>query len=227
MDVDDLLAALGDDTRTALFRELARSTHPMTAGDLAARVGLHSNTVRVHLERMRDAGLVEVDVIHRGTVGRPQHTYTLSAAAPSPGLEPEAQELISGLLAALADSAGADGEDASAAGRAYGRAAAQRNRAPKGAGGRGARCVTSLVAQMQRLGFDPAVDEEGPGGAAEPTLYFLQCPFRALAEAYPELVCNLHRGICEGVVAATGGGKIAQFHPLYDHTPCQADLEVG
>ena len=35
-------------------------------------------------------------------------------------------------------------------------------------------------------------------GAAR--IEFLHCPFRELAEAYPELVCNLHRGLCEGVV---------------------------
>jgi len=222
MDVMDLLGALGDESRTALYRELARSTQPMSAADLGARVGLHANTVRLHLERMREAGLVESEAVHRGTVGRPQHLYALSAVAPSAGLEPAVHELISGLLAALAERAGVDGDDAAAAGRAYGRAAVQRagkSRKPE----RGPRCVTALIDQLGRLGFDPAIDDD----EHDPTLFFLQCPFRELAEAYPEIVCSLHRGICEGIVAATGGGKIEQFHPLYDHTPCQADLNVG
>ena len=62
---------------------------------------------------------------------------------------------------------------------------------------------------MRRLGFEPAV-EPGDGtaeGAAR--IEFLHCPFRELAEAYPELVCNLHRGICEGVVDQVGGGSVA------------------
>lgn len=220
-----VLDVLGDETRTALFRALAASTSPLTSAELAERVGLHANTVRVHLERMRDAGLVDVDVVHRGTVGRPQHVYSLSAVAPSAGIEPAASELVGGLLAALAERAGADGEDAAAVGRAYGRAAAARHR-PAGSGRvAGPRCVGALHAHMRRLGFDPALDD-GAGGD-RPTLFFLQCPFRELAEAYPELVCNLHRGICEGVVAAAGGGKIDRFHPLYDHTPCQVDLHVG
>jgi predicted ArsR family transcriptional regulator len=225
VDIAAVLDALGDETRTALFRALARSTSPLTSAELADRVGLHANTVRTHLERMRDAGLVDVEVVHRGTVGRPQHVYSLSAVAPAAGLEPAASELLSGLLAALAERAGADGEDAAAAGRAYGRAAVTRSRAHGGGRAAGPRCVAALAAHMDRLGFDPAVDQAA--NPAEPTLFFLQCPFRELAEAYPELVCNLHRGICEGVVAATGSGKIEQFHSLYDHTPCQVDLHVG
>jgi predicted ArsR family transcriptional regulator len=223
VDVVDLLAALGDETRTALFRELALTTNGVTAAELADRVGLHANTVRLHLDRMREAGLVEVEIVHRGTVGRPQHVYSLSPDVPSAGLEPAAHELVAGLLASLAERAGADGDDAAAAGRAYGRAAVQRTKAPRASSG-GSRCVAALMGHMRRLGFDPALDDESE---SEPTLYFLQCPFRELAEAYPELVCNLHRGICEGVVGATGGGKIDRFHPLYDHTPCQADVHVG
>ena len=49
---------------------------------------LHVNTVRPHLERMRDVGLLTVDTEARGGVGRPQHRYSLSPDAPSLGLEP-------------------------------------------------------------------------------------------------------------------------------------------
>ena len=49
----------------------------------------------------------------------------------------------------------------------------------------------------------------------------------ALAEAYPELVCNLHRGICEGVVGTVGGGSVDDFATLYDHDPCRVTVAVG
>jgi predicted ArsR family transcriptional regulator len=54
----------------------------------------------------------------------------------------------------------------------------------------------------------------------------MHCPFRELAEAYPELVCNLHRGICEGVVEAVGGGSISDFGTLYDRDPCRVTVSV-
>ena len=85
-----VLKALGDNTRYAIYLELARSSSPRSTADIADVLGLHPNTVRPHLERMRDVGLLDVEVDNRGTVGRPQHRYSLAADAPSLGLEPAA-----------------------------------------------------------------------------------------------------------------------------------------
>src|SRR5215211_1997036 len=65
-----ILKALGDETRYATYRELATSTAPLSAPELADRLDLHPNTVRLHLERLREADLVDVEAVHRGTVGR-------------------------------------------------------------------------------------------------------------------------------------------------------------
>ncbi len=69
----DLLKALGDNTRYAIYLELARSPLPLATAEVAEALDLHVNTVRPHLERMRDVGLLQVDTEARGTVGRPQH----------------------------------------------------------------------------------------------------------------------------------------------------------
>src|ERR671932_2039992 len=89
-----VLKALGDNTRYAIYLELARSQSPRSTADIAEILGLHPNTVRPHLERMRDVGLLEVEVDSRGSVGRPQHLYTLAPDAPSLGLEPPAFPLL-------------------------------------------------------------------------------------------------------------------------------------
>ena len=80
-----------------------------------------------------------------------------------------------------------------------------------------------LTAELERLGFDPESADEGD----DVSIAFLHCPFRDLAEAYPELVCNLHRGICEGVVETVGGGSVTEFATLYDHDPCRVTVAVG
>ena len=88
-------------------------------------------------------------------------------------------------------------------------------------------CVKALGAELERLGFEPAVtagDGTSEGGVR---IDFLHCPFRELAEAYPELVCNLHRGLCEGIVDETGGGSVEEFATLYDHEPSHVTLAVG
>ena len=214
MDLLVVLKALADETRYAMYRELATATAPLGAHDLAERLGLHPNTVRLHLERLREAGLVDMDSVHRGKVGRPQHVYSLAPGAPGLGFDPPAHVLLAGLMASLAERAGAGVDHAAAAGRAWGAEAARRVRSRS--------CVQALTGEMDRLGFEP--DLEQVNGTA--SVAFLRCPFRELAEAYPELVCNLHRGICEGVVEQVGGGTVDEFATLYDHEPCRVTVTV-
>ena len=58
-----MLKALGDETRFSMYRELAASTRGCSAQDLADSLGLHANTVRLHLDRLREAGLVDVEAV--------------------------------------------------------------------------------------------------------------------------------------------------------------------
>lgn len=213
-----MLKALADETRYAVYRELAGSTAALSAPDLAERLGVHANTVRLHLERLREAGLVDVEAVHRGTVGRPQHLYFLAPGAPGLGFDPPAHALLAGLLAALAERIGAESDDAADTGHAWGVEAGRRTRSRS--------CLRALEGELERLGFEPAV-EPGDGTSEGGTrIEFLHCPFRELAEAYPELVCNLHRGLCEGVVEQIGGGRVEEFATLYDHEPCHVTVSV-
>src|SRR5262245_22676324 len=215
MDLLGVLKALGDETRFSMYQELAGATSPLGAHELAERLGLHANTVRLHLERLREAGLVDVEAVHRGTVGRPQHVYGLAPGAPSLGFDPPSYTLLAGLLAALAERVGADADEAAAIGRKWGTDAGGRTRTRS--------CEKALINELERLGFDPVAGDDED----EVEIAFLHCPFRELAEAYPELVCNLHRGICEGVVTSVGGGSVDDFATLYDHDPCRVTVSVG
>ena len=210
----DLLKALGDNTRYAIYLELARSPKPLATADVAESLGLHVNTVRPHLERMRDVGLLDVQSENRGAVGRPQHRYSLAADAPSLGLEPPMFALLARMLLRAAGLAGAGADDAADAGREQGRFDA--------AGSVGRPCLNALVRELDRLGFDPAV--AGDGDVA--TIAFAHCPFRELAEANPNLVCSLHRGLVEGFLETVGGGEVIDFRTLVDRDPCQVDLVV-
>jgi predicted ArsR family transcriptional regulator len=214
-----MLKALADDTRFAVYRELATSTSALSAQDLADRLGVHANTVRLHLERLRDVDLVDVEAVHRGTVGRPQHLYFLAAGAPGLGFDPPAHALLAGLLAALAERVGADPEDAADTGHAWGLEAGKRTRSGS--------CVSALETELTRLGFEPSTEPGDGTSEGDTRIEFLHCPFRELAEAYPELVCNLHRGLCEGVVDRVGGGTVEEFSTLYDPEPCHVTVAVG
>jgi predicted ArsR family transcriptional regulator len=164
MDLLAMLKALGDETRFSMYRELATSTRGCSAHELADSLGLHANTVRLHLDRLREAGLVEVEPVHRGTVGRPTHVYSLAPGAPGLGFDPPSYTLLAGLLAALAERVGADGEEATEIGRSWGTEAGKRTRSRS--------CVKALGAEMSRLGFEPVTETSG----AETDMAFMHCP---------------------------------------------------
>jgi predicted ArsR family transcriptional regulator len=209
----DILKALGDNTRYAIYLELARSPLPLTTTEVADILDLHVNTVRPHLERMRDVGLLRVDTGGRGGVGRPQHRYSLSDVAPSLGLEPSPFPTLARMLLQAAAEAGLDRSELTGAGRDQGEADAALWPA-------GTDCLDALIVEQARLGFDPEVVEDG----REATMAFAHCPFRELAEVHPDLVCGLHRGMVEGFVARFEGIQVGRFHNLIDRTPCQVEV---
>ncbi len=209
----ELLKALGDNTRYAIYLELARAPKPLATAEIAETLALHPNTVRPHLERMRDLGLLEVTTDAQGAVGRPQHRYSLAGDAPSLGFEPPAFPVLARMLLRLAASAGLGAADAVEAGREHGAASAGR---PDRVGA----CARALTAELASLGFDPAEVTDDIGT----TIAFTHCPFRELAEANPELVCGLHRGMVDGFVEARGDAVVVGFHDLADRTPCQVEI---
>jgi predicted ArsR family transcriptional regulator len=245
-----LLKTLGDNTRYAIYLELARAVVPLATGDIAESLGLHPNTVRPHLERMRDVGLLDVEVDARGSVGRPQHRYFLAPDAPSLGLEPPAFPMLAEMLVDVVAASRPDPADVAMVGRARGIAAAEAAwvEAPGADAKAPPQCAASLMAELASLGYDPVMDGD--------TIAFTRCPYRDMAEIAPEVICGLHRGVVEGFVRGfreieaggteSGGSEsggtesgglpgrahtsreswtgVATFHTLVDRDPCQMTL---
>lgn len=209
-----ILKALGDNTRYAIYLEVARSAVPVATADIAGTLDLHPNTVRPHLERMREVGLLVVESDSRGGPGRPQHRYSLAADSPGLGLEPPTFPMLARMLLRLAEAAGAGAEESFDTGREQGLIDAETRR--------GAGCLAAVTGRLAQLGFDPAVVVDG----IDATVGFAHCPFRDLAESRPDLVCSLHRGMVEGLVDGVGGGRVTGFGTLIDRDPCQVELQL-
>lgn len=212
----DLLKALGDNTRYAIYLELARSPRPLATADISESLGLHPNTVRPHLERMREAGLLDVQVGGRGDVGRPQHRYSIAADAPSLGFEPPTMPVLARMVLAMAARLHASADDAEAVGRTEGASrAVPYERAPS--------ALEALVSDLDRLGFDPLVTDR-PGDDDAAVIAFGHCPFADLAAQHPDLVCGLHRGLVAGFVAEMGDAEVDEFCTLTSRTPCRVTV---
>ncbi|WP_420451627.1 helix-turn-helix transcriptional regulator [Ilumatobacter sp.] len=239
----DVLKALGDNTRYAIYLELARSPRPLATADVADVLGLHANTVRPHLERMREVGLLDLEVGARGDVGRPQHRYSVAADAPSLGLEPPTMPVLARMVLAMARRIGADPDDAFAVGDEEGRTRARPHESAPST-------LEALVDDLDRLGFDPIVaaadaggdalvDDRaaadrwtrpdgrlGPGGDDAAVVAFANCPFSDLAREHPDLVCSLHRGLVTGFVEQVGDARVADFRSITSRTPCRMTVSA-
>lgn len=213
----DLFKTLGDNTRYAIYLELARSPKALTTAEISDLIDLHPNTVRPHLERMRDVGLVVVAVDGRGEIGRPQHRYSLAADAPSLGLEPPVMPVLARMVLSMAERLGGGPDDAFATGCDEGAIRARPfASAPS--------TLEALVSDLDRLGFDPVVDEARDGDPDAAVVAFAQCPFGDLAAQHPRLVCSLHHGLIAGFVAAMGDTEVREFCSVVDRTPCQVSI---
>lgn len=176
--------ALGDTTRLAIYREIARRDGPVAVAELVTHFDLNHNTVRGHLAKLRDAGLLEEALDDPAGPGRPRLLYRLTPEAAAEWNDDGPYELLSLMLLELAATGASPVE--------VGRAAGRRVRVPRPE----ADPIGAVQATISARGFAPEVASTGP--LTELTLR--HCPFAAAAEANPQVVCALHRGMAEVLV---------------------------
>lgn len=183
-DSDD---ALAQPTRARLFALLGELRRPAGTVELAERLGMHPNGVRMHLERLQEAGLIA-----RGRApqprGRPRDAWTIAADARPGGDAPSAYADLGRWLARAIPARAGRLRDVEAVGRDIGR-----ELAPSDAVDAGEAMRTTLVA----LGFAP---HEQPGPAGRVTYCLGNCPYRDAVRENQEVVCTLHRGMTRGLL---------------------------
>ncbi|GAA2358564.1 helix-turn-helix transcriptional regulator [Dactylosporangium salmoneum] len=188
--------ALGSASRVEILRLVRAADTGLTSADVVERTGLHPSTVRVHLERLVETGLLVKARASDGAPGRPAWRY--KGAAPEPAPAPY-RALASALLDHLADTGGGTAA-AVTAGQAWGRrlAAAASPGEP----------AATAVDVLTQLGFDPhRVPHPGdaaPPGDAAVEVHLRTCPFLDLVGQHPDVMCGLHAGMIRGVLHAAG-----------------------
>lgn len=179
---------LAQPTRASLFALLGELRRPANTEELAERLDLHPNGVRVHLERLRGAGLV-VRERERRARGRPRDIWSISPDAYPGGAAPTAYANLGRWLLRAMVASKARVRDVEAAGRQIGRELT----AEGGDGSPEERFHATLVA----LGFQPS-RELGPDGTL--TFRLGNCPYRDAVRERQPLVCGLHLGMSRGML---------------------------
>ena len=205
--------------RLRVLERLRGAPGGLAVTDLAAELGLHSNTVRFHLNRLVAAGLVTREVARRDGPGRPRLTFAAVAEDDLPSGQRNYRllaDMLAGFLAGTSPDAAGQSEEL---GRTWGRYLATRP-AP-------ARQVTEaeslreLLRVLDDIGFSPRLAENDH----EPQVLLRHCPFREVADAHRDVVCSLHLGVMQGVLSEQRAPvEVTQLRPFVEPSLCVTDL---
>ena len=205
----------------------------MTAAELGTVLGLHSTTVRFHLDQLVSAGLVGSHFVRSGGAGRPAKRYFVVEGelgpVARPGVEGPYQVLATLLASALdpADEGRLTPEEAGAewVRHRLGEGATPDTPPPSGAetAGEWVAKVGGVVDLLQEWGYTPDLSVSGREG--DVTLTLQDCPFLDLARVHPEVVCGVHRGLLKGALEAAGETDAGvSLRPFVGPTTCHAVL---
>lgn len=193
----------GERQRQSILDALRGSHDGLDTNRLAEFVHLHPNTIRWHLGRLAAAGLVQSTPERRHGRGRPSVVHRLTGDGIARGRDD--YRLLAAMLTDVVAADGAGEARAYDAGLRWGRHLRQAE--PDG----------SLAHLLDQEGFEAAQH----GDEVE----MRRCPFYALAESSPQVICTLHHGIIDGALAEGGSEQMVErLDPFVEPGLCVAHL---
>ncbi len=208
--------ALADPSRARILAELA-DDGPLDARELAARVGLHVNTVRVHLNELVDVGLVSSETVPPQGRGRPRLVYSATAVEPEEGRRYRLlAEILTALVARFGSKATPQLEEI---GEAWGHYMV--DSPPPFTAVSDDEAVDRLIALLAGVGFQPELER----GKRSRRILMRPCPFLELARQHREVVCPIHLGLMRGALAELGAtARATRLEPFVRPDLCVAHL---
>ncbi|WP_328738382.1 transcriptional regulator [Streptomyces erythrochromogenes] len=197
----DAIAVLQDPVRRRLYEYVAAQGREVGRNEAAEAVGVARTLAAHHLDRLTGAGLLESGS-RRLTgrsgpgAGRPAKVYTRARVERSVSLPARDYRTAAELLAEAAEQAGLD------AGLCV--AARRRGESLRGAA---APCggLDEAVELLAARGYEPHLEQgEGSETGQGAVVRMRNCPFHAVAERFPPLVCGMNLALLEGLIGTDG-----------------------
>ncbi|MDP8991481.1 MAG: transcriptional regulator [Actinomycetota bacterium] len=209
-------ALLRNPLRRALFDYVTRQGREVGRDEAAAAAGAGREAVASHLDKLAEAGLLEVSFRRLGErqgpgAGRPAKLYRPSGHAVEVALPPRRYEVLAELFATVLEesdsSKAALDQVAARLGQSDGRRA--RRSLPASAGR--PRALAALESTLREYGFEP--------GRKRHEIALMNCPFRALSDRHTELVCGLNLALVAGLIEGLGVGGV-EAQPVSPNGRC-------
>jgi predicted ArsR family transcriptional regulator len=194
----DLAQLLSEPHRRAVYHAVRQANEPVTRDQVARVTGINRRLATFHLDRLADAGLLVTDYARpagRGGPGsgRPAKRYRASDVEIELTVPSRHYLFAARLLAqAITDSP----EDARAGSYELARREGRRIGEQRRPSGR-RRARSAAITALDDLGYEPA-ERDGT------TWRLRNCPFRAVADLAPELVCGMNCELIAGLLEGVG-----------------------
>ncbi len=194
----DAIGLLQDPARRSLYVYVIAQRRDVSRHEAAEAVGLQRTLAAFHLDRLANAGLLDI-TYRRLTArsgpgaGRPAKLYRRPTADHAVSLPPRDYAQAAHVFAEAIERSGAETtlyeaarEQGAAAGTALARSTA----------GSGSLTLDDLQRALAERGYEPY--------QAQACLRLRNCPFTAVAQEFPVIVCGMNLALLQGMLA--GGG---------------------
>ncbi|MFD6424035.1 helix-turn-helix transcriptional regulator [Streptomyces sp. NPDC060198] len=203
----DAIAMLQDPVRRRLYAYVAAQGREVGRNEAAEAAGVARTLAAHHLDKLTEAGLL-ASGSRRLTgrsgpgAGRPAKVYTRAGTEFGVSLPARDYRTAAELLAEAVEEAGLDAGLREAAHR--------RGEALRGPA---APCgdLAEVLGVLAARGYEPHLEggeegggDEGAAGGEAPVVRMRNCPFHAVAERFPPLVCGMNLALLEGLLGADG-----------------------
>jgi predicted ArsR family transcriptional regulator len=186
------LCLLDDPARWAAYLAVRTAGRPLTRAEVADEAGVSVRLAAFHLEKLLSEGFLEATYERDESsvgVGHPAKRYRPTGLELEVSIPPRRYDLAAEILAEAleADSPDSPLESLADVAAEYGRQVGRRARARNG----GSRLLTAL----RVIGYEPALSGDD--------VVLRNCPFRHVAQARPEIICQMNLAFVAGVLAGT------------------------
>ena len=204
----EAVAALTDGVRRSAYRAVAEAgSGPIGRDEVADALGVGRTLAAFHLDKLVDAGLLEVSYARRSGrtgpgAGRPAKLYRLAAAEHTVSVPPRAYRNAAELLAEALERTGGD--------QALYRVAE--------AHGRRTGPEPDVTALLAGNGYAPVTAEDG-------RIELRNCPYHRLATEFPPLICGMNLALLTGLLE--GAGLAGEWAARMDAAPGRCCVTVS